>query len=177
MQEKSDASGSGVKPDPFFKNMDVVEVLPFILKEQEQLKPFLSMVQQLPTVNAINAPVFMADFLKAKEITSRFYANAVYRYEKAHADKKAQHAIAKFERSQAFLEKKGIRYSEAASSAYADMDQDYQKVCEEEAYWLALKEYFNNLVFKFQSAFEATKRIYDQTKDPRGSVSSLPSGE
>lgn len=177
MQGRSDASGSDSQmSDPFFQKSDVTDVLPFILKEQQALKPYMAMVEQLPSVNAMNAPLYMSEFLKAKEIASRFYANAVYRYESAHREKKAQHSIAKFDRAPDFLAKKGLKYSDAAGSAYADMDVIYRKAAEEEAYWLALREYFNNLIFKFNSAFEATKRIYDQTKDPRGSVSALPSG-
>lgn len=176
MQGKSDASGSGVFPDPFFQRVDVTEVLPFILKEQEALKPFLRQVEQLPSVNSMNAPTFMADFLKAKEIAARFYANAVYRHETAHRDRKAMHSIARFERASDFLKTKGIKYSEAAASAYADMDSDYLKASEAESYWLALREYFNNLVFKFNSAFDAAKQIHAKHKDPVGSSVSLPSG-
>jgi|GEM_PF-4394862 len=177
MQVKSDASGSGVySPDPFFQNTDLTDVLPSILKGQEALKSYLVLIEMLPTVNSMNAPTFMSDFLKAKELASRFYSNANYRFETAHRDRKMQHAIAKFDRAPDFLRARGIKYSDAAGGAYADMDLEYIKASEQEAYWMSLREYFNNLVFSFQSAYDATRRIYDQTKDPRGSATALSSG-
>lgn len=177
MTGKSDALGVDADVSTLLSKVDIAEVLPPALKEQKDMAPHLALLDELPTVNSINGPHYMMQFLKAKEFSSKLHANAICKYELAHRERKKVYAICKFDRAPNELKIRNIRYSDSAAGSWADQDIEYLKACEQESFWKALEKFYRDKVDTFQSAHDDAKKIYSNTQDPRGSISGLPSGE
>jgi hypothetical protein len=172
MQGRSNAS-SGVEGQTSTPSF----ILPPVAGEQQELAPFLNLSDELVKVNHINAPDYMAKFMKAKDIASTLYAQSVYEHDVARRERKKAWSIAKLDRASNILKMKGLKVTESATSAYADMDAEYLQACEMESYWRAKEEYFKNKLFSFQDAHKDVRSIYEKEKEPVGSRSALPSGD
>lgn len=153
------------------------ELLPPVSGEQKELTPYLTLSDELTKVNYLNALNYMSKFMKAKDIASTLYSKSVYEHDVAKRERKKTWSIAKLDKAPMVIKQKGLKMTEAATSACADMDHDYLQACEMESYWKAKEEYFKNKLFSFQGGFEASLAVYQKEKEPTGSTSALPSGE
>lgn len=133
------------------------------------------LVLQLPQVNNINAPMYMMEFLKAKELTSTFYCKLLLDYERAKNKTKEENALAYLERSQDYIKNRGLKDTDETKKQYVQIDPRYKQAKDQEDMLKALVTLIGNKVDKFQAAHDDTKKIYDQTRDPRGYGASLPS--
>lgn len=171
------ASGEGISvPSPLSKE-DVISILPLEMREQRDIAEYMRLIDDLPAVNAMNGPMMMRELLKAKDNVSRLHANALCKLEIAYRERKQKHAIAKLDKAAELLEKKGLKSTDSNMTAMADRDRDYIEACNTEAYWKAWEKYLKDKVETLQAAHDDAKKIYGNTYEPRGGVSSLPSGE
>jgi hypothetical protein len=154
----------------FSAPVNVVEVLPVDMKE---IEPYDRIAEQLTNINNINAPLYLQDFLKAKELVSKHYANALFHYGMARDHAKKMRALAKLEKAPEELKKKGIKQTDGNAESYAEMEPEYLAAKEREYYWEALKTLLFTKLMKFQAAHEDAQLIFKQTKIPLGSISSM----
>jgi hypothetical protein len=139
------------------------------------LKPYEAKLSEIVGIDYINGPLYMRDFLLAKERAVALYHKAIYQYERA-KDKSAQmRAIAFLDRAKDILEEKELRVNEEGMKQCAMRDPDYLLARDVEAYLRALVEYLSEKVQTFQNAHDDAKKIYDQSKILGGSISSAPS--
>jgi len=109
-------------------------------------------------------------------MSSLYHSQATRNYEKCKSESKKLWGRAKLDKSFDALKEKGImKPTEGDREAFADLDPDYLAMKEGESYWKALSFFLWTKVETFQSAHDDAKKIYSQTEDPRGSVSSMPS--
>lgn len=149
--------------------------MPLPLEMQGLLK-YEALVESLTTINNMNAPFYMREFLKAKELANTFYCRVMMDFEMAKDRSAKAKALAYLDTAPEWLEKKGRKVTDEGCKQYALIDTQYLKSREEEACLKALTEFLRNKMEKFQSAHDDAKKIYDQTRDPRGSTVALPSG-
>lgn len=155
------------------QNTTAGHVLPVEMRELAQYDVQLSGIGGL---NAFFAPVYMTDFLKAKTVASNFHCHAIRNYENCRDMAKKLWAVAKLEKSYEALKLKGItKPTEGDREAFADMDEDYLRMRNEEAYWKSLSILLGVKVETYQAAHDDAKKIYDKLKEPAGSVSGLAS--
>lgn len=172
MQGRSNVS-SGVEGKTFTPS----SILPPVSGEQQELTPFLNLSDELVKVNYLNAPDYMSKFIKAVDIAATLYSQSVYEHDVARRERKRAWSVAKLDKASNIIKMKGLKVTEAATSAYADMDPEYLQACEMEAYWRAKEEYFKNKLFSFKDAHKDVLAIFEKDKEPIGSKSALPSGE
>ena len=134
------------------------------------------MVDEIALVNYTSGPMFMKDFLKAKDRVSSYHAKAMFEYESAKDRASKEKAVAYLERAPAWLESHGRKVTEEACKRYSDMDQKYLEAREIESYLKSLVTFLYHKLEKFQCAHDDSKKIFDKTSEPFGSKSSLPSG-
>ena len=135
-----------------------------------------AMIEDITKINSINGPLYMQEFLKAKELASSFFCKLLLDYERAKNRRKEAEAVAYLEKSEEYLKTKGLKSTDGAKQHYVQIDPEFQKAKNEEDCLKALVTLFESKVFKFQAAHDDAKKIYDQSKDPRGSLPSIPSG-
>lgn len=133
------------------------------------------MINEITTINPINGPYYMMNFLKAKELAAQYYARASYEWQSAKDLAKRRYSVVRLDYAPEILKEKGLRVTEAAMDAVADQDQEYLKIKNKEAYFKAMMNFMAHKVDKFQSAHDDAKKIFDQSRDPRGSLPAAPS--
>jgi hypothetical protein len=134
------------------------------------------MIEDLATINHITGPMFMKDFLKAKDRVASYHAKVMFEYESAKDKSAKEKAIAHLERAPVWLEQHGRKVTEAACGMYSDTDINYLEAREVEAYLKSLLTFLTHKLEKFQCAHDDSKKIFDKSTEPLGSRSSLPSG-
>jgi len=149
--------------------------MPLPLEMRELLK-YEGFIENIVSINNLNAPFYMREFLKAKELANSFYCRVMMDYEMSKDRSAKAKAIAYLDTAPEWLDKRNRKATDEGCKQYALIDPNYLKSREEEACLKALTEFLKNKMEKFQSAHDDAKKIYDQTRDPRGSVSGLPSG-
>ena len=150
--------------------------MPLPLEMRELLK-YQGLVENLVTINNMNAPFYMREFLKAKELANSFYCRVMMDFEMTKDRAAKAKAVAYLDTAPEWLEKRGRKVTDEGCKQYALIDSQYLKAREEEACLKALTEFLRNKMEKFQSAHDDAKKIYDQTRDPRGSLTGLASGK
>lgn len=146
-------------------------------QDMTEIVQYDRLAEDLVSVNAMSGPMYMRDFLKAKDIAARFHAKAVFEFEQAKDISKKVWAVAKLDRAPAVLQTKGLKVTDGNCEAYADQDAEYMAARNVEAYWKALAIYLDKKVEKFTSAHDDAKKIYDKTADPKGASLGLPTVE
>lgn len=136
-----------------------------------------NMVDELAQVNSMNGPFYMKEFLKAKETCSSYYCRLIYDHEQAKNRTKTEYALSYLERSQVYIREKGLKDTDETKKQYVQIDEAYMKAKDIEDMLKALVTLMGNKVDKFQSAHDDAKKIFDSTRDPRGSLPSIPSGK
>jgi len=145
--------------------------------EMRGLLKYEGLIENLVTINNMNAPFYMREFLKAKELANSFYCRVMMDFELAKDRAAKAKAIAYLDTAPDWLEKRNRKVTDEGCKQYALIDTQYLKAREEEACLKALTEFLRNKMEKFQSAHDDAKKIYDQTRDPRGSLTGLASGK
>lgn len=145
--------------------------------EMHSLLKYEAMVDNIASINNMNAPFYMREFLKAKELSNTFYCRVMMDFEMAKDRSAKAKAIAYLDTATEWLEKRGRKVTDEGCKQYALIDAQYLKAREEEACLKALTEFLKNKMEKFQSAHDDAKKIYDQTRDPRGSITGMASGK
>lgn len=154
------------------KIVDQYAILP---QDMTEISHFDRLAEDLVSVNSMSGPMYMRDFLKAKDLAAAYHAKAVFEFEQAKDQSKKVWAVAKLDRAPAILQAKGVKITDGNCEAYADQDSEYLAARNLEAYWKALAIYLDKKVEKFTSAHDDAKKIYDKTSEPRGSTLGLPS--
>lgn len=150
--------------------------MPLPLEMRELLK-YEGLIENIVSINNLNAPFYMREFLKAKELANSFYCRVLMDYEMSKDRSAKAKAVAYLDTAPEWLEKRNRKVTDEGCKQYALIDPIYLKSREEESCLKALTEFLKNKMEKFQSAHDDSKKIYDQTRDPRGTASSLPSGK
>lgn len=150
-------------------------VLP--LNMRAEVNRYERLIEEIPRINSLTGPYYMAELLKAKELCSALYCQAIYEYERAKHEVRTQAAIAYIERSEDYLKNRSIKVTEEAKKHYINIDAAYAQAKTLEDYYRALTTFLGNKVDKFQSAHDDAKKIFDASRDPRGSLPGLPSGK
>lgn len=132
------------------------------------------MIEDLSMVNSMNGPLYMREFLKAKELVSSIYSKLILDYERAKNETKKQYALAYLERSQDYIKARSLKDTDETKKQYVQIDNHYQKAKDEEDALRAMITLIGNKVDKFQNAYEATKKIFENSSDPRGSRVGMP---
>lgn len=133
-------------------------------------------VRELSQLTTYTGPMFMQELLEAFNIASHLAARVVHEYELARDNAKRARAIAHLEAGPQWLIAQGRKVTESACEQYVEMDADYIKAREREAYLKALLELLENKIQYFRSAHDDAKRIYSLTTNPMGGSVGAPSG-
>ena len=133
-----------------------------------------SMVDQLTNINSINGPYYMREFLKAKEVCSSYYCKLIFDLEQARNRTKTEYALSYLERSQEYIKFKGLKDTDETKKQYVQIDRAYQAAKDHEDMLKALATLLGNKVDKFQTAHDDAKKIFDSSRDPRGSLPAVP---
>lgn len=141
---------------------------------QEILK-YEELINQISGISPMNGPYYMMMFLKGLEMAGQVFARAAYEYEQAKDMAKRRYSIVRLDYAPTILKERGLRVNEAGMDSVADQDQEYLQAKNKEAYYKAMMSFYKMKVDKFQRAHDDAKKIYDQSKDPRGSMSAMPS--
>lgn len=161
-----------------------LEMIPAYLNSQSAMPLSLDMtdlyrwehkVEDIAIINAINGPLYMKEFLKAKELSSSYYSKLILDYERAKNETKKQYALAYLERSQDYIKARGLKDTDETKKQYVSIDNGYQQAKDTEDMLKALVTLMGNKVDKFQNAYEATKNIYNNSREAQGPRSALPS--
>jgi hypothetical protein len=159
-------------------------LVPSYLNHSSALQPTLDMtavykyeymVEDIAVVNSMNGPLYMKEFLKAKELTSSFYSGLLLDFERAKNETKKQAALAYLERSQDYIKARGLKDTDETKKQYINLDAGYQQAKDKEDMLRALCTLMGNKVDKFQNAYEATKKIFENSGQAIGSRTALPS--
>lgn len=134
------------------------------------------LVDDITTVNSVNGSFYMREFLKAKELASGFYAKILFEYEQAKNETKEKYALAYLEKAEDYALRRNLKLTDEIRKQYAMTDQSYKDAKAKEDCYKALSILMGNKVDKFQSAHDDAKKIFDQSRDARGSITALPSG-
>lgn len=151
--------------------VDQSSILP---QDMTEIVQYDRLADDLVSVNSMSGPMYMRDFLKAKDVAARFHAKAIFEFEQAKTNAKKVWAVAKLDRAPAILTAKGVKTTDGNCEAYADQDPEYLVAKNAEAYWKALAIYLEKKVEKFTSAHDDSRKIFDKTSDPKGSSLGLP---
>jgi len=143
--------------------------------DMTEIYKYEHMIEDIAIVNSMNGPLYMKEFLKAKELVSSVFSKLVLDYERAKNETKKQYALAYLERSREYITAKGLKDTDETKKQYVSIDPGYQKAKEEEDQLRAMSTLIGNKVDKFQNAYEATKKIFETSGNAFGSRSSLPS--
>lgn len=135
-----------------------------------------AMAEELTSVNSLNGPFYMREFLKAKEICSSYYCRLMFDYEQARNKTKQEYALAYLERSEIYIKDKGLKSTDETKKQFVAIDRRYQEAKDREDMMKALVTLMGNKTDKFQALHDDAKKIFDSTRDPRGSITGLPSG-
>lgn len=135
------------------------------------------MVEDIAIVNSMNGPHYIKEFLKAKELTSSIYAKLILDHERAKNETKKQYALAYLERSHEYIKARGLKDTDETKKQYVQIDHAYMAAKDEEDKLRALVTLIGNKVDKFQNAYEASKKIFENTQNPYGSKTALPMGK
>jgi anion-transporting ArsA/GET3 family ATPase len=149
---------------------NIVDVLPI---DMQDIHNFEKQISEIPNVTSMNAPTFMRDFLKAKDLASKHYSNAKFNFSKAKNEAKKAWSLAKLDRAKPELTKRGLKMTDANSDAYAEMDPEYMAAKERQDYFESLSEYMLSKMWMFQNAHADVQAIFRQTADPVGSIRSM----
>jgi len=144
-------------------------------QDMTEIVQYDRLADDLVSVNSMSGPMYMRDFLKAKDVAARFHAKAIFEFEQAKTNAKKVWAVAQLDRAPTILAAKGIKTTDGNCEAYADQDPEYLAAKNMEAYWKALAIYLEKKVEKFTSAHDDSRKIFDKTADPKGSSLGLPS--
>lgn len=144
--------------------------------EMAPLLKFDALIENIVSINNMNAAFYMREFLKAQEMANSFYCRVMMDHEGARDRSKKMGAIAYLDKSLDYLKAHDRKATDEACKQYVFIDADYTAARDEEACLKALTEFLKNKIDKFQSAHDDAKKIYDQTRDPRGSMTGAPSG-
>jgi hypothetical protein len=144
--------------------------------DMTEILHYQSMIAELTNVNNINGPLYMREFLKAKELATSFYCRLLFDYEQSKKTRKEAEAIAYLEKSVDYLKARNIKETDAAKNAYVQIDDAAKGAKDVEDMLKALLTMFEHKIASFQAAHDDAKKIYDSTKDPRGGLPSIPSG-
>jgi hypothetical protein len=136
-----------------------------------------ALINEITTINNLSGPLFMQEFLRAKDIVSSYHAKVMFEYEQARDASNKAKSIAYLERAPQWLEQRSRKVTEEACKRYSEMDQDYLAAREIESYLKSLLAFLTHKLDKFQCAHDDAKKIFDKTSDPMGSRGSLPSGQ
>jgi hypothetical protein len=140
------------------------------------LLPYDAKVADIAGINALTASLYMRDFLLGVEEASRLHSRAVFSLEQAKDISACRRSVATLDRAPDGLRQKNMRVNEEFCKQFAMSDIDYLMAREAEGYWKAMVSYLEMKIKKYQGGYEAAKGIAYQTRDPRGSGGSLPSG-
>jgi len=143
--------------------------------DMQKLTEYEKKIEQIPMVNAYNGPLYMKDFLEAKDLAAQFLAQVMFAHEQARDKSKKAKSIARLDKSKEGLALKGQKPTDKAIEAYSEQDPDYLSARTTEAYYKSLEAFLKMKVDKFQSAHDDVKKIYDRTKEPAGSITGAPS--
>ena len=111
------------------------------------------------SVNAMNASLYLQDFILAYETASTFLSVAIKYDEMAGNAVKEAEAIAFLDNSTAALDARGIKVSAAAREKYVHIDPAVKDAREIKAQTTALVNLMKNKVYEFRYAMEAVKKI------------------
>lgn len=135
-----------------------------------------ALIGHLPSINSMNGAYYMQQFLAAKELTSSLYCKVMFDYERAKKKAKEEYAVAYLERSNDYMTKNNLKSTDETKKQYCEIDRGYQVAKDQENFLKALLTLLEGKVYTFQSAHDDAKKIYDSTRDPRGSLPAMPSG-
>lgn len=144
--------------------------------EMTDIYKWESMIEEMTGVNSMNGPFYMREFLKAKDVCSSYYCRLMYDFEQAKNRTKMEIALSYLERSREYIRKNELKDTDETKKQYVQIDTQYNKAKDVEDMLKALVTLMGNKVDKFQSAHDDVKKIFDSTRDPRGSLPSMPSG-
>lgn len=133
-----------------------------------------NLVEDIAVVNSMNGPLYMKEFLKAKELTSSIYSKLILDFERSKNETKKQYALAYLERSEDYIKSRNLKSTDETKKQYVQIDQQYQAAKDGEDMLRALITLVGNKVDKFQNAYEASKKIFENAGNPMGGRSSLP---
>lgn len=149
------------------------DILPVQMRELTQ---YDRMLVEIASITSLLGPFYMQSFLKAKDTASLYHSQSIRNYEKCRDESKKLWAVAKLDKSFKALQEKGIaKPTEGDRECFADMDDDYLRMRDAEAYWKALSYYLHTKVDTYQAAHDDAKKIYSQLQEPMGSRSAMPS--
>lgn len=144
--------------------------------EMNILLKYEGLVENLVGINNMNAAFYMREFLKAQEVANSFYCRIMMDHEGARDRSRKAAAVAYLDTAQEWLKARDRKTTDEACKQYVNIDPLYLSAREEESCLKALAEFLKNKMDKFQSAHDDAKKIYDQTRDPRGSLTGAASG-
>jgi len=143
--------------------------------DMAEIYRYESLVEELTSVNLLNGSFYMREFLKAKELASSFYCKLLFDYEQARNRTKTEYALAYLERSEDYIKSRNLKSTDETKKQYVSIDKQYQSAKDQEDMLKALTTLMENKVYKFQSAHDDAKKIFDSLREPRGSVSGAQS--
>jgi hypothetical protein len=145
--------------------------------DMTEILKYENLIGEITGINPINGPYYMKSFLKAKELAAQYYARASYESQLAKDMAKMKYSIARLDYAPSILKTRSLRVNEGNMDSVADQDQNYLQARNREAYFKAMATFLGHKVEKFQSAHDDAKKIFDQSKDPRGSLPAAPSSK
>lgn len=132
-------------------------------------------VHEISSISNMTGPVYMQEFLAAKELACRYYADASYLYEKAADQARKEKALAYLERAPGALKLLDRKPTDEGCKMYVETDDKYRMARDKEIYFQTLAEYIKHKIYLFQSAHDDAKKIYDQMGEAFGGRTGLPS--
>ena len=135
-----------------------------------------SMFEEITRINSMNGPFYMQEFLKGKELASSFLCKLIFEYEQAKNNTKEAYAIAYLEKSEEYLKVRNIKPTDEAKKQYVQIDESYKGAKDKEDALKALMTLMSNKMDALQAAHDDAKKVFDQSRDPRGSAMALPQG-
>ena len=138
----------------------------------------------IQSIDLVNGPLYMRDFLAAFEAAAKMAIRARKKYEDAKTEAKHQEAKAKLERFTAYYEANkatlgALKDSSSLRDAYVDLDQDYMDAKERVNALQALTAYLDNKTESYRMAHDDAKKIYGQLQSgpfARSGYTGLSSG-
>lgn len=143
--------------------------------DMTEILKYENFINEITSINPINGPYYMKNFLKAVELAAQYYARASYEGQQARDMAKMKYAIARLDYAPSILKARGLRVSSDNMDSVADQDKSYLQARNREAYFKSMATFLGHKVDKFQKAHDDAKKIFDQSKDPRGSLPAAPS--
>ncbi len=134
------------------------------------------MAQEVVSINNLNAPFYMQEFMKASDIASSYWTKAMFDYETSKTNSKAVRGRIMLDIAPLALQQKGLKPTVDNVEAYTESHPEYVQAKELEAYNKALETYMENKFEKFTRLHDDARAVYNGTRDYKGQSSAAPSG-